>query len=513
MSSSGSVALQLFWDLSSADGARRHAAALQLTKALRLAHKTAEAAGELPAAGDDLQKAGALRSDGGALSVEVTYAVRRLVKGLASSREGSREGFALGLCLLLRSFPEIDGERLLVMMIDSLPVKGGGMSDTEIKENNFGRLFGCMALIQTGKCSPSASEWTAAANSGAIDSMLCVKVLDELARLQGCKSFMAEATTHAIGQMMRGALSGAPVDVVANQLLPRLRKGGEELDVREMTPEQLEMHLFAQGLLSPDKAPCLKETRMAELVEPLKKATASHPRLHHVWTQLLGLIAGFQGDKAKAGAAAKWGPESIKVLGIFWTTVVEEALLVSSHERKYAGLLLVQELARDVPPAGLLAVLTPNLRRTIINNVGKKQCLLNSVANKTLEALMGRAAQDAALALDLLELIITQHRNFDKVTHTRTTTRLLELLDAKGKMRYLKLLLNAYWYPHAHRASLAATGHPPPPLAPCRPRIAAVAARAPSVPLPLPLPLPLLLPLRVCQVADVADGPWKGGLD
>ena len=442
--------LQLFWDLSSSDGTSRHAAALQLTKALRLAHKKAEASGDLPmadaSAADGEARAVALRSDGGALSVEVTYAVRRLIKGLASSRDGSREGFALGLCLLLRSFPEIDGERMMALLLESLPIKGGGMSDTEIKENNFGRLFGCMALIQTGKCSPTAQEWSAAEKGGAVDDMFCVKVLDELARLQGCKSFMAEATTHAVGQMMGVALSGAPVDVLANQLLPRLRRGSEQVDVGDMTPEQLEMHLFAQALLTPGNAACLKQAKIAELIEPLKKATASHPRLHPVWTQLLDLIASFKGDKAKAGGAGKqWGAEAIKVLEFFWTTVVEDALLVSSHERKYAALLLLQRLAPHVPAAALLSLLTPNLRRTIINNVGKKQCLLYSVANKTLEALMARAAQDAPLALQLLQLILTQHRNFDKVTRTRTTSQLLECLDSQGKMRYLKLVLDAYW--------------------------------------------------------------------
>lgn len=441
--SSGSVALQLFWDLSSSDGATRHTAALQLTKALRLAHKTAEASGDVVVA-DDAAKA-SLREDGGELSAEVTYAVKRLIKGLASSREGSREGFTLGLCLLVRSFPEIDGARLLALIVESLPFKGGGMSDTEIKENNFGRLFGCMALIQTGKCSPTPAEWSAAVKTDAVEGMLCVKVLDELARLQGCKSFMAEVTTHAASQMMGVALADAPADVMSTVLLPRLRKGSEEVDVADMTPEQLQLFLFSQGMLMPGNAPCLKDTELSKLVEPLKKATGSHPRLHHVWTQLLELVATFQGAKSKTDKTAeRWGPGALKVLDSMWQQVVEDALLVSSHERKYAALLLLQELAPVVAADSALKLLTPNLRRTLINNLGKKQCLLFTVAHAALAALMARAGSDSGFAFNLLQLLVKQHRNFDKVTHTRTTSQLLDMLDQQGKMRYLTLLLNDY---------------------------------------------------------------------
>ena len=438
--SSGSVALQLFWDLSSSSADTRHAAALQLTKALRLAQQT----GDAPAA-DGADKAAALRADGGALGAEVTYSVRRLIKGLASSREGSREGFALGLCLLLRSFPEIDCGRLLHAMTELLPVKGGGLSDTEIKENNFGRLFGCMVLIQTGKCSPSASEWSAAVKAGAVEALPCVKVLDELARLQGCKSFMAEATTHTARQMMSVALAEAPADVLAGTLLPRLRKGSEDLDVADMTPEQLQLHLFSQSLLLPGKAACLKETEIGKLVEPLKKATASHPRLHQVWPQLLELVASFQGAKAKADRAGeRWGAASLEVLKSIWSQVVEDELLVSSHERKYAALLLVQHLAQQLPPHAITMLLSPNMRRTLINNLGKKQCLLYKVAHTTLEAIMSRAAAEPSFAFPLLQLLVKEHRNFDKVTHTRTTSQLLECLDEEGKMEYLRLLLSAY---------------------------------------------------------------------
>jgi hypothetical protein len=272
-----------------------------------------------------------------------------------------------------------------------------------------------------------------------------VKVLDELARLQGSKSFMAEATTHTASQMLSVALAEAPADVLADILLPRLRKGSEGLDVAEMTPEQLQLHLFSQNLILPGKPACLKETEIGKLVEPLKKATCSHPRLHQVWTQLLELVATFQGAKSKADRVGeRWGAASLEVLKIMWLKVVEDALMVSSHERKYAALLLVQQLVPQLPTHAITMLLSPNMRRTLCNNLGKKQCLLYKAAHTTLEALMSRAASEPSFALALLQLLVKEQRNFDKVTHTRTTSQLLECLDEKGKMEYLTLLLSAY---------------------------------------------------------------------
>jgi hypothetical protein len=57
---------------------------------------------------------------------------------------------------------------------------------------------------------------------------------------------------------------------------------------------------------------------------------------------------------------------------------------------------------------------------------------------------MARAARDSALAFALLELLVTQHRNFDKLTRTRTITTLIENLCEDDKMRYVALLFASY---------------------------------------------------------------------
>ena len=395
----------------------------------------------------DAKEQTALRVDGRALSLEVTYAVKRLVKGLASSREGSRQGFTLALCLLLRTIPDLDGARLFTLVHDLLPIKGGGMSDSEIKDNNFGRLFACMALIQTRKCAPSTAEWSAAVSSDSIHSLLCVKVLQELVRLRGCKSFMAEATAQSMQSVFEMVLTHIPADQVTTHMLDLL---GKDDDVVNMTPEQLQLHLFAQRRVKAGKAACVKETELGKLVEPLKKSTASHPRLHQVWGELFELLAGMpdeeQASKRALATRGRWGDAGRKTLVSLWDLVVEDALLQSSHERKFAALELLARLADDatLPASTLMVLISANARRTLINNLGNKRCLLYTVSHKAWDAVMARAKTDPAFAFDLLQLLASNHRSFDKVTHTRTTSLLLQYLDKEGKLAYLTMLLHGY---------------------------------------------------------------------
>ena len=74
--------LQCFWDLASADSAVRIAASNKLILHIQNAATSDEAEASKP---NEIEQ----------------YAVNRLVKGLASSRECARQGFAAALCQLL----------------------------------------------------------------------------------------------------------------------------------------------------------------------------------------------------------------------------------------------------------------------------------------------------------------------------------------------------------------------------------------------------------------------------
>jgi DNA polymerase phi len=96
--------LPLFWDLSSASKKNRINASVKLVGALE--QFQAKFVPQIPAPGtsssdddDEDEDEGALKSDELNLqnAQDVSYSIRRLIRGLASPRESSRLGFAVAL--------------------------------------------------------------------------------------------------------------------------------------------------------------------------------------------------------------------------------------------------------------------------------------------------------------------------------------------------------------------------------------------------------------------------------
>ena len=97
-----STTLPLYWNLSSADRDERIKTSVSLITALEQFQAQFSASNDRAEHGEDEEETvlnGAKRSD--ELDVynapDVSYAVRRLVRGLASPRESSRLGFAVAL--------------------------------------------------------------------------------------------------------------------------------------------------------------------------------------------------------------------------------------------------------------------------------------------------------------------------------------------------------------------------------------------------------------------------------
>lgn len=84
--------LQLYWDLASFEPSVRQSAAQSLIKTLADFQKTHE---------DTLENANDIADTEEKLDLlcasDVSYAVRRLLRGLPSSRQGARQGFSLAL--------------------------------------------------------------------------------------------------------------------------------------------------------------------------------------------------------------------------------------------------------------------------------------------------------------------------------------------------------------------------------------------------------------------------------
>ena len=211
------VDLELFWQLASSSKDVRHEAAKKLAQHLGTAAAESESEGP---------------------SVDLQYSLKRLIRGLASSRDGAREGFCLALVQLLRTRPEIDGLECFALAKELLQVPKGGTSQEE-KECHFGRLFGCSALVQAGRCALSETDATMALKNGSHEELLNWKIMEELIRLQNKKSYLAEGCCATIAQ----ALAPVPEALLKHVFAPRLLKLWEGVELEAMSPEQLDLML------------------------------------------------------------------------------------------------------------------------------------------------------------------------------------------------------------------------------------------------------------------------------
>ena len=195
---SGTIDLEIFWQLASSSPEERVAAAKKLTISLAAAEKAHE--GEGP-------------------SSDLSYSLKRLIRGLASSRDGAREGFCLALVQVLRTRHEIEPLDVFKQVIDLLQVPKGGTTQEE-KECHFGRLFGCKALVQANITAISEKDSKRILKHGGCEDLVAWKVLEELIRLQKLKSYLSEGCHCTLVQLVETV----PDALFVAAFAPRLEK-------------------------------------------------------------------------------------------------------------------------------------------------------------------------------------------------------------------------------------------------------------------------------------------------
>ena len=201
-----SAFLNLFWDLASDERSKRLTAANQII----LHIQTCEAQGS---------------------SVDTDYTLKRLVRGLGSSRESARHGFVTCLSELLVTVRAIEVTSTL-QLIDEHTKISGSLKGAEERDFLFGKLFGYLSLIRSGRLSE--------------DVIQTGCVMDRLLELHARKGWLREVTTEAILTLL-SAVSSAVVDSAGllDKISPLLAQHGRPTPIQEMTAWQL---MLAIGL-------------------------------------------------------------------------------------------------------------------------------------------------------------------------------------------------------------------------------------------------------------------------
>ena len=255
--------LATFWDLAAVDEGKRLTAAATLVTLL-----TEEQAKE-----GDATPCG-----------DLTYAVRRLVRGLASSRDGARQGFGAALIEVLRTFEAVDLTTVLSVMEESMALHGS-MHGAEERDALFGRIFTCASVLRSGRL--------ASLPSGRCAS-LAASISKELAYCANKKSFLQELCA----TLQCTLIDTLPIDQVQSAVWPNISPlltvplaewSAHALLLafrlcRKLPPATLTALLPHVSL---HKGQLLSLTNLPALVGPLKTASVAHPRLHAVWDDIL----------------------------------------------------------------------------------------------------------------------------------------------------------------------------------------------------------------------------------
>ncbi|KAL5490426.1 POL5 [Sanghuangporus weigelae] len=458
--------LPLFWHLSSANKGERIDASVKLVAALQQfkENRSAETSKKL-GSGDETEEeeedgsqdkeddevktySSKLDSDN---APDVAYAVRRLIRGLASPRESSRLGFAVALTEILSRIDTVTCEQILVLLWNASQTSGS-MSGQEERDMLFARLFGLKCIVQSGLLFNQKPLRLSSTGSSSLKGFEIF--LTELLELGEKKSWLRESCWWTL-------LSA--VNALSKSSVPWKEKAYDFLFdciyVKDKTwsPEKVALTLNVQkthrdadweaicgtyfkgsDLLSTSNLPLLGRLLKTSFPEGVEDDAAKHavgpwkPQLHFVWDVILNELLPTEGSTSSGSFQD------------FYRIVVDETLFSSSSspQRKYWGFLVFQKALHRVPTSQLPMLFTKNFMRTWINQLAKDDRYLHRIARQVTSDVQSVAEKDPKAGFTLvLQLTGTNGSyQFDRITKTKTVETILSSTDSTGIKEYMSFL-------------------------------------------------------------------------
>lgn len=384
-------------------------------------------------------------------TADVSYSVRRLIRGLASPRENARIGFAVMLSELLSRLPTVCAHDVLVLLLKHT-VARGNLSGQELRDLQFARLFGIFALVRSGLLyAPTSSLPT------------FQRAFYILTKVAYYKSWISESCGWVLMQMMlplasdsasRPVWAAEALDWVASCVTTTHSLSPETVALT-LTLSRIAPELNMGGRLSPPlKHPCILATpNLTMLANVLREGASMHlqpdmpPPKPGTWSAKLPFVWDLILDMYLDGEA----PAEAAPFADFFRVVVDETLFSTqaSPERKSWGFQVLHRALQRASTETLPFLFTPNLMRTWVNQLSVSDRLLHSMAQKTVTYVGEAVKRSPTAGMALVTQLMGEHGrpNFDRVTHTKTIESILSSLDEAGIQKYLAYLRNVAYAP------------------------------------------------------------------
>ncbi|KAF9505605.1 hypothetical protein BS47DRAFT_1400276 [Hydnum rufescens UP504] len=402
---------------------------------------------------------------------DVRYAIRRLVRGLASPRESSRLGFAVALTevrkdtlhsefhsltkerQLLACLNTVSSAQIISLIVHSTQIHGS-MQGHEVRDQIFARLFGLVSVIQSDLLWRESTLPTSQSGRILVPALRNFQtVCNELFSLGERKSWLRESCWWAIGLVVDG-LEAARVPWKTEALTWILEKVFAENKI--WTPEKLafalnieriDLPLSWEELLAPMfKGTHLLATRNLPTVArilreaPLddegdrgsKSSGAWKPQLHYVWGAIFKAYFSSNGSKLAGRASFQ----------DFFRVAVDESLFsaTASAERKSWGFSVIERALEDLPPDEIPFLFTQNFMRTWINHLSNQDRFLHKAARHLAGTVQGVVDKHPAIGFTLVLQLLGRHGNhqFDRITKTKTVESIITSTNIEGVEKFIE---------------------------------------------------------------------------
>ncbi|KAL1748073.1 DNA polymerase phi-domain-containing protein [Schizophyllum fasciatum] len=457
-----STTLPLFWRLSSASRKERLEASVKLIDALErfqtqyAARDAAATPSEEHSDADDDEDA--TESDGlDALNAQdVSYSIRRLIRGLASPRESSRLGFAVALTELLSRIDTVTCSQITALINDSSKPQGS-ISGQEERDLLFARLFGFTSVIQSGLLTRTKPLPSSASASVVSSLESYQEVLSGLFALGEAKAWLRESAWWTIGLAI-DALHASEVqwkDAARDWTVEQIFKEREDwspekvaisLKLQRLYPSLPWKKLLAPAFKNPDLlsnanlpviARIIKDTRDDEDEDEVPKSQSGNwkPQLHFVWDFMLAELLPSEGTAST----------SLGSFQEFFRVVVDDSLFsaTASPHRKYWGFQVFQKALPRVDANTMPMLFTRNLMRSWINHLSHKDRYLHKIALQVASDVQSFVKSNPHLGFALILQLtgVNGSTQFDRLTHTKTVETILTSMDETGIKTYIEHLL------------------------------------------------------------------------
>ncbi|KAI8619328.1 DNA polymerase phi-domain-containing protein [Chytriomyces sp. MP71] len=416
--------LQLYWDLASLDGKVRLTAALKLSTVLAEVHTPSKDGTTIIK--DDLDAA---------YNHEIVYALKRLLRGLASSRDGARQGFTLALSEVLRILKDDPafGISLVLDLLESYNALSGSVKGQEEREMYFARIFGMHAIANSGLLTASQTS-----------NEDIMRLTQSLLTCATAKSYLSLASYDIL---IKTAIAGieSNADWVPSMISDVIGAGMGTEGVWFVIVVQDEMKAsgFKYDWKSALKgtwdkpASLLHISHKTRLVNAIKETTTTSPKLHPIFVAIISHVFS--------------SPNPTLTLQDFWVHMIDDPLFNSTHDRKFIGFLVFQKCleaaseADDASKFDVGVLFSKSFLRCLINSLGKgDDAVLFKIAKATAKQISTISSTSRQIGLQVVFQLIGKngHQRFDSITRTKTVESIVGSLNEVEVQTYVKYLMD-----------------------------------------------------------------------